>query len=256
MKKQPDVMTQSEDPSWLTQIRMRPALSMLVVISVLALVTAIGFFGHELGLHIKSLEAWVAQAGVFGMLVFLVLVVMATSVFLPESLFGVAAGVLFGVVWGTAIMLAANVLAAALQYGLAHQLLREPIQRKFSTGKISTIVQRAASGDNFSLQLLLRVMPVNETAVSYLLGAAGVRFLPFLVASVAVLPSIIVEVYLGHAGKHLALISTGAGHTSWQHGALHVAALFVLILGVSFASRAAYKQVLRKTAIVSDERAS
>lgn len=253
MKKQPGVLRQNEDPSWLVRVWMRPALSVLVLISALALVAAIGFFGHELDLHIKSLESWVAQVGVFGMLVFIVLVVIATSIFLPESLFGVAAGVLFGVVWGTAIMLTANVLAAVLQYGLAHQLLRGPIQRKFGTGKVSTIVRRVASSDNFSLQLLLRVMPVNQTAVGYLLGAAGVRFLPFLVASAAVFPSIVIEVYLGHTGKHLALISTSAGHTSWQHGAAHVAGLFVLILGVSFASRAAYKQVLRTTEVVSDE---
>lgn len=114
---------------------------------------------------------------------------------------------------------------------------------------MSAAIQRVASGGSFRLQLLLRLTPVNQTIISYSLGASGIRFPQFLAASVAMLPSIIVEVYLGHAGKHLALISAGTGHSAWRHDLFLFAGLLAAAIGVGLASRAAYRGVLRETKV-------
>lgn len=226
--------------------RIRPVL--LVVSTLVLVVVIVSVSGHELGDHIQSLEVWITQLGLLGMLAFVGLVVLGTTLFLPESLFGVAAGVLFGFVGGTAVIVLANILAAVLQYGLAHRLLREPIQRKLQVGKMSAAIQRVANGGNFKLQLLLRLAPVNQTIISYSLGAAGIRFSHFLAATIAMLPSIIIEVYLGHTGKHVALASTGAGHSGWHHTALLLTGLVAAIIGIGLASKAAHKRVvLHKT---------
>ena len=222
---------------------MRPAL---IVAGALILVAAVaGFSGHELAGHIESLESWITGFGLTGMLVFAALVVVAISLFLPESVFGVAAGVLFGLGWGIAVILLANFLAAALQYGLAYRLLREPIQRKLGTGRMSAMIQRAAGGGNFKLQLLLRLAPLNQTLINYSLGAAGIRFPQFMAGIVAMSPALIVEVYLGHTGKHLALIGTGLKHSGWRHDVLLFTGLLVIVAGVVFASRNAYRTLMR-----------
>jgi uncharacterized membrane protein YdjX (TVP38/TMEM64 family) len=43
-------------------------------------------------------------------------------------------------------------------------------------------ITRAVKGDEFRLQMLVRLTPLNPASVNYLLGAAGVRFSGFLVA--------------------------------------------------------------------------
>ncbi len=245
MKTPAEVSLRSRIQRSLTRAWARPALLALGVLILVAIV--VSFSGHELERHIKSLESWVSQLGWPGILVFVGLVVAGTSLFLPESLFGVAAGVLFGLTWGTAAILAANILAAALQYVLARRLLREPIRRKLGTGKMSALIQHAASEGSFSLQCLLRLAPMSQTIISYSLGAAGIRFAPYMAAITAMLPSILVEVYLGHTGKHLALLGAGATHTGWRHDALLFAGLIAIATGVGLVSRAAYKNVLRKT---------
>ncbi len=182
-------------------------------------------------------------------LVFVGLVVVGTSLLLPETLFHVTACVFFGLAWGAGVVLLASILAAALQYGLAYRLLREPIRRRLGVGTIYVAIQHAVRDGDFRLQLLLRLAPLNLTIVSYLLGASGVRFSRFLVASVAMLPSIIVEVYLGHVGKHLALINTSAAHAGWPHDVVLFVGLLTVAIGVGFASRTAYSGVLRETNI-------
>src|SRR5690606_38663883 len=108
---------------------------------------AIALFGDELERHIGALEAWVAGLGWVGMLAFAALVAVALCLFMPETLFSVAAGVLFGIWWGIALIFLANILASAMQYGLAFRLLREPIQCRLGTSKIARMIGRVASGD-------------------------------------------------------------------------------------------------------------
>lgn len=245
MKTKAEVTTRSHIQPWYMHVWTRPALLVAGVLLLVAVV--VGFSGHELGRHIKSLESWISQLGLIGMLVFVVLVVVATSLFLPESVFGIAAGVLFGFEWGLAAIVLANILAATLQYGLAYRLLREPIRRKLGAGRMSAVVQRVAGDGNFNLQLLLRLAPLNQTIISYSLGASGMRFPPFLAGLIAMFPAIVVEVYLGHTGKHLALISAGVKHSGWRHDVLLFSGLLAIAIGVGLASRAAYRGVLSAT---------
>src|SRR5690606_10310057 len=111
--------------------------------------------------HIGAIEAWVTQLGWVGMLAFVVLAAVALCLFMPETLFSVAAGVLFGLWWGVAIIFVANLLAGVVQYGLAYRLLREPIRRKLGASKIAGVIERVANGDNLKLQALLRLAPVH-----------------------------------------------------------------------------------------------
>ncbi|MEJ2170137.1 MAG: hypothetical protein P8X90_31950 [Desulfobacterales bacterium] len=70
-----------------------------------------------------------------------------------------------------------------------------------------TAIQRAVGRDEFRLQLLLRLTPLNPAIISYRLGSAGVRFSSFLIACLALTPSLIIEVYFGHVGKHTVMLA-------------------------------------------------
>lgn len=243
MTKEAEGSLRSRLQPWLGQVRLGPTL--LTVGALIFVAVVVGLFGHELARHIHSLEAWIAQLGLLGMLVFVGLVVAGTSLLLPEALFGVAAGVLFGFSWGVVIAMLGRILAAALQYGLAYGFLREPIRQKLGVGKLSAAIQRVVSSGDLRPQMLLRLAPLNQATISYLLGASGVRFAQFLLASIAMLPSVFFEVYLGHAGKHLALIGPDVRHAGWRHDLLLLAGVIVAVVAIGFASRAAYRSVLR-----------
>jgi len=207
--------------------------------------------GHELEQHIKPVEAWLAELGPWGGVAFVVLLALGTSILLPESIFGVAAGVLFGLTWGVVVALVGNVLAASLQYVLSHRLLRARVQRSLAARPSLAAFQRAVLEDELRLQLLVRLTPLNPATVSYLLGAAGVRFRWFLVACFALLPHLLLEVFLGHAGKHVARMAVGArGETAHNlailGGVLAVTAVVVLV------SKMAHKAVTAAVAAADD----
>ena len=226
-------MTRKNDGRWR---HLLVAMAGLLVVGV-----AVALFGQELERHISALEAWVAHLGWPGMVAFALIVALALCLLMPETLFSVAAGVIFGVWWGVAIMLIANVLAGALQYGLAYRLFQEPVRRRLGAGKMAGMIERVAHGNSLRMQALLRLAPVNQAVVGYLLGASSVRFSQYMAALIGLLPVIIFEVYLGHTGKHLAMLGAGIKHAGWQHNLLILVGLLVVVVAVGFASRWAYR---------------
>lgn len=102
-----------------------------------------------------------------------------------------------------------------------------------------TAVQAAVRQQEFKLQLLIRLTPLNRALTSYVLGATGVGFARFAAACVALLPSLCLEVYVGYAGKHLARMTSQSGHTVALHDAVLIAGLFMAIAAMVVVSRTA-----------------
>jgi uncharacterized membrane protein YdjX (TVP38/TMEM64 family) len=223
----------------LAHARIRAALPLLVAVA--ALVVAMGVLGHEIEHHIAAIETWIARFGPWAVPVFVALLVLGTSLMLPESVFGVAAGILFGFAWGLVAAVVGNLLAAALQYALARRLLRARIQRRLDARPVLAAIQRAVMRDEVRLQVLLRLTPLNPATVSYLLGAAGVQFSGYLLACLALLPHLGLEVYLGHAGKHLVRASVGTTHTSGLHDLAMIVGLALAVIAIVMVSKAAHR---------------
>jgi uncharacterized membrane protein YdjX (TVP38/TMEM64 family) len=75
-------------------------ISRLALFGLLAAAAAIAFALRD-RLQLAHLEAIVASAGVLGPLLYIALYALATPLFVPGTLFGLAGGALFGPVWGT-----------------------------------------------------------------------------------------------------------------------------------------------------------
>lgn len=214
-----------------------------VVMGVL-LVIAIVFAGEEIERHLAGIEAWISSLGPWSVAAFIVLFVAATSLFLPESVLSIMAGALFGLGWGTAAVVAGTLLASALQYFLSRWLLRARILR-FLAGKPSlSALHRSVRSDTFRLQALLRLTPMNPATVSYLLGAAGVRFSGFMVACLALIPTLFIEVYLGYAGTHVARMTSRDTSAAYLHDAAVFGGLTVMVIVAFMMSRMARKALL------------
>jgi uncharacterized membrane protein YdjX (TVP38/TMEM64 family) len=221
----------------------RVTLPFIAVAAVVVILIVV--LGREAGHHVAEIERWIVALGPIGLAVFVGLLVLGTSVLIPESLFAIAAGAVFGVWPGFVTVLVGNMLAAILQYVLARRLLRERIQRALSSRPQLAAVQRAVLQDETRLQLLLRLTPLNAASLSYVFGAAGVRFAGFLLACVGLIPHLLMEVYLGHAGQHLTRLSGGTRPHSFTGEAVTFGGLLVAAIVVFVVSRIARKAIAR-----------
>jgi uncharacterized membrane protein YdjX (TVP38/TMEM64 family) len=214
----------------------------------LLIVVAIVVGGREIKHHINAIESWIANLGPWGVLTFIGLFVLATSFLLPDTVLCIIAGALFGLFWGVAAVLAGNVLAAAMQFAISHKLLRARIQRMLAAKPSLAAIQRAVRRDEFRLQVLLRLTPLNPATISYLLGAAGVRFSGFMIACLATTPNLVVEVYFGHVGKQAASLAGSHARTGHLHDLAIIGGLAVCIAVIVFVSRMARKAVMQAVA--------
>lgn len=216
-----------------------------------ALVLVILALGREVGRHTDMIEASIAALGPWALLGFVVVFVLLTSLLVPDTLLAIIAGALFGTAKGFGAVLVAAILAAALQYAISSRLLRARIEAALDRRPKLAAIQRAVIRDELHLQVLLRLTPVNPATISYLLGAAGVRFSGFLIACVALSPSLVTEVYFGRAGRHIALMTLHRGGF-YAHDLTLLGGLAACIVTLIVVSRMAQKALSRAVAEEAD----
>jgi uncharacterized membrane protein YdjX (TVP38/TMEM64 family) len=222
--------------------RWRKGLAYAAIAGMLLL--SIALLGDDVVRHIDSIEAWIARLGPWGLLAFIGVYVLATSAMMPESVLSIIAGALFGLAWGLEAVVVGSALAAALQYALSLHLLRHRIERFVATKPSFTAIEQAVRKNELKLQLLLRLTPLNPATVSYFLGATGVRFFGFFLASFATFPHLLLEVYFGFAGKHLARMTGRSAAAAHLHDAVVIGGLIVSVFVIVLASRYARKALM------------
>jgi uncharacterized membrane protein YdjX (TVP38/TMEM64 family) len=137
------------------------------------------------------------------------------------------AGALFGLGWGFFAMIVAMIVAAGVNYGMANRLLRGRVMTVLARHPKLLAIQRAVQREGWRLQFMLRLTPVSAVSVNYILGAAGVRFLPYTLATLGLIPGLFVEVYFGHVAKHVATSSAGVSPDSPMHLTLTITGFLV-----------------------------
>jgi len=210
-----------------------------------ALIVAIIVLGREIEHHVNAIESWITGLGPWGVIAFIGVFILTTSFLVPDTVLCIIAGALFGLYWGAAAVLAGSLLAAAMQFALSQKLLRSRVQRMLAARPALTAIQRAVGRDEFRLQVLLRLTPLNPATISYLLGSAGVRFSRFLIACLALTPSLIIEVYLGHVGKHAAILAGSEARTAHLHDIVMIVGVVICVAVMILVSRIARKAVMQ-----------
>jgi len=185
-----------------------PKITRLLLIALLAggLTLALAY---RQSLAAANLESWVAQAGIFGPLVFMVMYAVATVLLLPGSVLTLTGGALFGPVWGTAYNLTGAVLGATLAFLMARYLALDWVDQRVG-GQLKQLKQGVeAEGWRFvALVRLVPLLPFN--LLNYGLGLTRIPLTHFVLASyLFMLPGAIAYTYLGYASR--AAIAGGEG---------------------------------------------
>ena len=172
----------------------------LALFSVLAAAAVVAFALRD-RLELARLEAMVASAGALGPLLYIALYALATPLFVPGTLFGLAGGALFGPVWGTVWNLIGATLGAALSFLVARYLAADWVARR-----AGGVLQRLIAGveaEGWRFVAVARLVPfVPYNLLNYALGLTRIRFDQYVVASlVCMAPGAAAFTWLGVAGK-------------------------------------------------------
>ena len=146
---------------------------------------------------------------------------------LPAWIFPIAAGAIFGFLWGLLageLAIAASALAGWL---LARYVVRKWIERAARRSKTFKAIDHAVAKEPRKMVALFRMAPVIPCGLkSYFFGLTRVRLNDYMGASlVGVLPDLGVKVYLGAAGRDA--VAHG-GPLDWGLFALGIGALVAL----------------------------
>jgi uncharacterized membrane protein YdjX (TVP38/TMEM64 family) len=185
----------------------------LIVLVVVVLAIA-AFFASGLGQYLSleylqaSRERAVAQveaAPLLSSCVFFAIYVLVTGLSLPgAAVMTIAAGAVFGVLWGVALVSFASALGATIAFLISRTLLGEWVERRF--GAYLEPINRGLERDGNFYLFSLRMVPVFPFfVVNLLMGLTRIGALPFYaVSQIGMLAGTFVFVFAGTqlAGIH------------------------------------------------------
>ncbi len=198
---------------------------------------------------VLGLLAWAKGAGLAGALVFGLVYVAGTLLFLPGSVLTLGAGFLYGLLGGLAVVVPGSVLGATLAFVLGRTVLRKPVVRLLKRHPRFQAVDQAVGEQAFRVVLLLRLSPVVPfNLLNYGLGVTRVPFGTYVLASVlGMLPGTVLYVYLGSLlTSATELLSGHRPASGWAQKALFAGGLVATALVVVLVGRAA-RRALDKT---------
>ncbi len=185
----------------------------IVILAVVVLAIA-AFFALGLG-HYLSLEYLQAsreraieqaqQAPVITSIAFFAVYVLVTGLSLPgAAVMTLAAGAIFGLVWGVLVVSFASSVGATLAFLIARSLLRDWVTRRF--GQYLEPINRGFDSEGSFYLFSLRMVPVFPFfVVNLLMGLTRIRVAQYYVVSqIGMLAGTVVYVFAGTqlAGIH------------------------------------------------------
>lgn len=184
-------------------MKLRAILPRLSLASVLAGAIAWAYLNRG-QLDTANLQLQIQDLGAWAPLAFIALFALATVLFLPGAIFGLAGGALFGPVWGSAWNLAGATLGATLAFLTARYLASEWVARR-SGGRLKGLID-GVEAEGWRFVAFVRLVPVFPfNLLNYALGLTRIRLSRYVLASlVAMIPGTVAYTWLGHAGHEVA----------------------------------------------------
>ncbi|MEC7956090.1 MAG: TVP38/TMEM64 family protein [Pseudomonadota bacterium] len=154
---------------------------------------------------------WVDENRSISWLVFIIFYVMATVLVLPGSLLTLAAGFLFGLGYGFAIVSLASTLGATCAFLVGRFLARDWVAAKLQSQPRFSALDAAVGEQGAVVVLLTRLSPIFPfSLLNYGLGLTQVKLSHYVLASWAgMIPGTLLYVYLGSIASNLTSILAG-----------------------------------------------
>ncbi len=216
----------------------------VLVLGLIALSVAVSFL--PLQDWLKSFTDWVQGLGALGVVIFIGAYAVATVLFLPGSLFTIAAGLVYGVLGGTAVALTGAVIGASLAFLCGRYLVRQRVEESTKENKKFQAIDGAIEKQGWKIIGLLRLSPLIPFNLSnYFYGITAIKFWPYFLASLfGMMPGTLLYAYLGAAGKAgLGGDGGGGGGTlKWVFFGVGLLATIAVTVYVSYIAKQALQE--------------
>ena len=158
-----------------------------------------------------ALFDWVDANRNISWLVFFVFYVLATVLVLPGSLLTLAAGFLFGLGYGLAIVSFASTTGATCAFLVGRFLARDWVAEKLQGLPRFSALDKAVGEQGAVVVLLTRLSPIFPfSLLNYGLGLTQVKLSHYVLASwLGLIPGTVLYVYLGSIASNLTSILAG-----------------------------------------------
>jgi len=149
---------------------------------------------------VETIRAELDAFGVFAPLVFIAAYAVGAVVFLPGSVFTLAAGVLFGPWWGTLYALLGATAGATVAFFVARYVASEWVANK-TGGRLKRLID-GVEREGWRFVALTRLVPLFPfNLLNYALGLTRIPALHYVVASfICMAPGAFAYAWIGHAG--------------------------------------------------------
>ncbi len=209
------------------KILTRAALSITLVSAII-----VAYFYHD-QLNSVALEDWVKGAGLLGPVIYIIVYLVATVLFLPGSVLTLAGGALFGPIWGTLYSLTGATLGAMVAFLIARYLASDWVAHKAS-GWMKQLID-GVENEGWRFVAFVRLMPLFPfNLLNYALGLTRIGLLVYIVGScIFMFPGALAYTYLGYAGREAVV----GGDGLIQKGLFALALLSTVVLLPRFVKR-------------------
>ena len=184
-------------------------------------------------------------AGAAGVAVFVAAYVISTVALIPGSLLTLAAGFVYGPLWGLLIVSPSSVAGASVAFLLGRTLLRDWAARKVATSSQAQAIDVAVEREGFKLVLLLRMSPVIPfSLLNYALSLTRISFGTYVLASfIGMLPGTALYVYLGSLAPAAASLTASSSQGSGIKTVFYIVGLAATTAAVVATTRMARRAI-------------
>ena len=179
-----------------------------IAVAVIAIVFMVARIA---GSGVPRFTAWVSAQGAWAPVAYLAGYVVLTVAFVPGALPTMAAGAIFGLGEGTLYAFLGEVLGGVAAFVVARSVARPLVEARLKSSPRFASLDRAVAREGRRIVFMLRLSPaVPFNALNYALGVTTIRFVDYVVASVAMLPACFLYVYYGKLIGDVAALAGGA----------------------------------------------
>lgn len=159
---------------------------------------------------IAALAAYLRSFGAWSVVITLALfVVMTFTIAFPFMILSGAAGIMYGLLWGTVISWTGEVLGALFMFVFARFFFRQSVAGWIAKSRYLKQVDDYSAANGFKALLVARLLPLAPSGIITAVAAVSrMRFRDFFLATlIGKLPPVVIKVVLGHdlalAGENL-----------------------------------------------------
>lgn len=226
-----------------------------IAIGLLILATLL-IIGDQVAPHLPAAEQWIKDQGIWAPVFYVLLVCLLTLICFPMDVLFIAAGMIFGLWWGTLYLFIATMVSQIIVFWVSRLLVKHRVERWLEHQPRMRLINRAIEHRGAKLLFLIRMAPIPASPITYLVGASRMPFGKFVLATTGLLPVAWASMYFGHVAVEATSTAADPHRHFTENDWLMIAGVVVVIAGVAYIGHQARKILLeaeKEEALDADE---